>query len=101
MKKVELQEGVMTIGQWCFSGCVKLSKVILPSTLTRLVDPFDGCYILKDVYVKAIAPPVLDSYAFGDTDLNQLSIWVPRESVEAYKNSGWSRYKDNIKAYDF
>lgn len=101
LKKVELQEGVMTIGQWCFSGCVKLSKVILPSTLTRLVDPFDGCYILKDVYVKAIAPPVLDSYAFRDTDLNQLSIWVPRESVEAYKNSGWSRYKDNIKAYDF
>ncbi len=101
LKKVELQEGVMTIGQWCFRGCVKLSKVILPSTLTRLVDPFDGCYILKDVYVKAIAPPVLDSYAFRDTDLNQLSIWVPRESVEAYKNSGWSRYKDNIKAYDF
>lgn len=101
LKKVELQEGVMTIGQRCFNRCVKLSKVILPSTLTRLIDPFDGCYLLKDVYVKAMVPPFLGSYAFRDTDLNQLSIWVPRESVEAYKNSGWGRYKDNIKAYDF
>ena len=78
LKKVELQEGVMTVGQWCFNGCEKLSKVILPSTLTRLVDPFDGCYLLKDVYVKAIVPPVLDSYQFRDADLNQLSIWVPK-----------------------
>ncbi len=101
LKKVELQEGVMTVGQWCFNGCEKLSKVILPSTITQLIDPFDGCYLLKDVYVKAIVPPVLDSYQFRDANLNQLTIWVPRESVDAYKNSGWCRYKDNIKAYDF
>ena len=101
LKKVELQEGVTIVGDRCFEGCEKLSKVILPSTLTRLVDPFDGCYLLKDVYVKAIVPPVLDSYQFRDADLNQLSIWVPRESVDAYKKSGWIRYKDNIKAYDY
>lgn len=101
LKKVELQEGVTIVGDRCFVGCEKLSKVILPSTLTRLIDPFDGCYLLKDVYVKAIVPPVLDSYQFRDADLNQLSIWVPRESVDAYKKSGWLRYKDNIKAYDY
>lgn len=101
LKKVELQEGVTIVGDRCFEGCEKLSKVILPSTLTRLIDPFDGCYLLKDVYVKAIVPPVLDSYQFRDADLNQLSIWVPRESVDAYKKSGWLRYKDNIKAYDY
>ena len=101
LKKVELQEGVTIVGGSCFEGCEILSKVILPSTLTRLIDPFDRCYLLKDVYVKAIVPPVLDSYAFRDADLNQLSIWVPRESVDAYKKSGWLRYKDNIKAYDY
>ena len=101
LKKVELQEGVTKVDNRCFEGCVKLSKVILPSTLTRLIEPFDGCYLLKDVYVKAMVPPFLDSYPFRDADLNQLSIWVPRESVDAYKNSGWSIYKDNIKAYDF
>ena len=101
LKKVELQEGVTIVGGSCFEGCEILSKVILPSTLTRLIDPFGRCYLLKDVYVKAIVPPVLDSYAFRDADLNQLSIWVPRESVDAYKKSGWLRYKDNIKAYDY
>lgn len=101
LKKVELQEGVTIVGDRCFERCEKLSKVILPSTLTQLNDPFSECYLLKDVYVKAIVPPVLDPYAFRDADLNLLSIWVPRESVDAYKKSGWIRYKDNIKAYDY
>ncbi len=48
-----------------------------------------------------MVPPIVDSNAFVHADLNQLSIWVPRASVDAYKNSDWGRYKDNIKAYDF
>ncbi len=101
LKKVEFQEGYTTGGGYCFLNCGKLSKVILPSTITRLVNLFPGCYILKDVYVKAMVPPIVDSNAFVHADLNQLSIWVPRASVDAYKNSDWGRYKDNIKAYDF
>lgn len=101
LKKVELQEGVTEIGQGCFRACKKLSKVILPNTIKDLgFESFDGCYMLVDVYVKAKKPPYV--YAFRDADLNQLSIWVPRESVDAYKKTPvWGKYKDNIKGYDF
>lgn len=104
LKKVELLEGVTNVSQWCFMACDNLSKVILPSSLKEIAsEPFDGCILLKDVYVKAIVPPVLDyrySNLFSDVNLNQLSIWVPKESVDAYKEK-WSTYKDNIKGYDF
>lgn len=100
LKKVEFQEGITKVGGYCFLYCVKLSKVILPSTITELGYIFPQCYSLKDVYVKAMIPPVLSSDVFGSVNLNQLSIWVPRESVEAYKEK-WSTYKDNIKGYDF
>ena len=100
MKKVEFQEGITKVDGYCFLYCVKLSKVILPSTITELGYIFPQCYSLKDVYVKAMIPPVLSSDVFGSVNLNQLSIWVPRESVEAYKEK-WSTYKDNIKGYDF
>lgn len=56
--------------------------------------------MLNSRYVKAMIPPVLSSDVFGSVNLNQLSIWVPRASVEAYKEK-WSTYKDNIKGYDF
>ena len=68
--------------------------------LQNLVIYSPQCYSLKDVYVKAMIPPVLSSDVFGSVNLNQLSIWVPRASVEAYKEK-WSTYKDNIKGYDF
>lgn len=100
LKKVEFQEGITKVDGYCFLYCVKLSKVILPSTITELGYIFPQCYSLKDVYVKAMIPPVLSSDVFGSVNLNQLSIWVPRESVEAYKEK-WSTYKDNIKGYDF
>lgn len=100
LKKVEFQEGITKVDGYCFLYCVKLSKVILPSTITELGYIFPQCYSLKDVYVKAMIPPVLSSDVFGSVNLNQLSIWVPRESVEAYKEK-WNTYKDNIKGYDF
>ena len=102
LKKVELQEGVTDIVGDYFYYCSSLSKIILPSTLKRLdFVSFEGCILLKDVYSKAKVPPVMDSSSLENADLNQLSIWVPRESVDAYKSSGWGKYKDNIKGYDF
>ena|GEM_PF-2990484 len=79
--------------------------ISLPSSLKSLDDstPFSDCNLLKDVYIKVIDPSKIDTYGsdpFEDCDKNLLSIWVPMESVEAYKEK-WNTYKDNIKGYDF
>ena len=61
---------------------------------------FGGCDFLTDLYIKAINPPKgID--IFGRNSHNTgMNIWVPRASVDAYKEK-WAKFKDNIKAYDF
>ena len=63
------------------------------------------CSSLTSVYCKAITPPVAVLYggweAF-DNNASGRTIYVPMESVEAYKSaSGWSDYADAIIGYNF
>ena len=101
LTKVIFQEGIISVPWACFVKCQVLSEIILPSTIKRICNSaFEGCLILKNLYVKAIEPPFIEYGAFEGRTSTNLSIWVPRASVDAYKEK-WSAYKDNIKAYDF
>ena len=101
LTKVTLLEGITNIKDGTFVDCTKLRTIYLPSTINSINDnSLTGCYSLKDVYIKVVSPFDLSPNTFKDCDRNLLSIWVPRASVEAYKEK-WSAYKDNIKAYDF
>ena len=101
LTKVIFQEGIISVPWACFVKCHVLSEIILPSTIKRICNSaFEGCLILKNLYVKAIEPPFIEYGAFEGRTSTNLSIWVPRASVDAYKEK-WSAYKDNIKAYDF
>ena len=101
LTKVTLLEGITNIKDGTFVGCTKLRTIYLPSTINSINDnSLTECYSLKDVYIKVVSPFDLSPNTFKDCDRNLLSIWVPRASVEAYKEK-WSAYKDNIKAYDF
>lgn len=101
LTKVTLLEGITNIKDGTFVGCTKLRTIYFPSTINSINDnSLTECYSLKDVYIKEVSPFDLSPNTFKDCDRNLLSIWVPRASVEAYKEK-WSAYKDNIKAYDF
>lgn len=98
---VEVEEGVSSLPWHCFYGCTALSIVSLPSSITAISDSvFDDCPMLENLYLKAVLPPTLYDGIF---DANtSVTIWVPRTSVDAYKSAkGWSKYKDNIKGYDY
>ena len=100
LKKAEFQEGITKVSVNCFLDCSKLSVLILPGSLKEIdTNSFDGCYMLKDVYIKATNPMYLGSL-FADSDKSILSVYVPIESVDAYRVRN-SEFKDNIKGYDF
>lgn len=89
---------VLSLG--CFSDCPLLSTVWLPNSVNKICElVFDGCPVLRDLYLKANIPPEIHPHDVfgGNTGMN---IWVPRASVDAYKEK-WAKFKDNIKAYDF
>ena len=96
--EVVIEEGCTRVDIDVFYYCKHLKTVSFPSTLQTIYCVFYDCIALSDLYIGAITPPYLSKGAF---DKNKgLNIWVPRASVEAYKEK-WSAYKDNIKGYDF
>lgn len=96
-------EGLETIGDYAFGHCNSLTDITLPSTVTSIGQwAFVNCTGLTSVTIEATTPPTLGDWAFyneyGTEQLN-ITIYVPAESVEAYKAaSGWSTYANRIFA---
>lgn len=98
---VDIQGGVSSLPLLCFGKCPLLSTVRLPNTINKINDSvFDGCPALSNLYIKANIPPEIRNVYYVGWPTENMSIWVPRASVDAYKEK-WVQLKDNIKAYDF
>ena len=104
MSVVSIPEGYTNVDSQAFSNCENLSIVNLPSTINSIGSHAFGygSNNLKSVYIKAIMPPNLSDPkdTFTISLREDLCIYVPRASVDAYK-SKWSDYKDYIQGYDF
>ena len=101
--EVIIGEGVTTIGYAAFSGCNQIASVTIPESVNSIdSSAFSGCKQLSSVYCKTTTPPSLGgSYIFYNNAADRL-IYVPIESVEAYKSAErWSEYADAIVGYNF
>ena len=99
---IEIPNGVTTIKSFAFKDCGKMTSALIGKSITTINSrAFYRCNQLNKVYCKAVTPPVLGSYVFSYNSSDR-KIYVPSESVEAYKNSeNWSDYASDIIGYDF
>ena len=108
LTSITISDSVTTIVWSAFFGCSSLTSVTIPDGVTEIgYWAFYYCSSLTSVYCKATTPPaVILSYgstwhAF-DYNASGRKIYVPMESVEAYKSaSGWNEYADAIVGYNF
>ena len=111
VESVVISDGVSVISDNAFSSCSSLKTVVIGTGIVMIGEgAFQGNEKLTELYVKATVPPTLPSRAlhlYGGTVngnftylMPNLSIYVPNESVEAYRTN-WKEYKDLIIGYDF
>lgn len=98
LKSVNIPNGVTVIENFTFRYCSSLTEVAIPNSVTSIYrEAFYSCSSLTAITVLATTPPTLESDVFAGT--NNCPIYVPAESVNAYKAAtNWSRYANRIQA---
>ena len=96
---VTISEGIKEICPEMFAYCTSLTEITLPASIEN-INIFDYKSSIVAVYCKATTPPSFSR--FYSAKLDDLKIYVPTSSVNAYKAArGWSTYADKIVGYDF
>lgn len=111
---INFPEGLELIDYVSFRYCVSLESIFLPSTLKEIgLWAFTEMASLKEVQCKAAVPPTVDSSfgkltdkegVRGKVDVGSFNasglsatLYVPEESVDAYKESAWGTFFKEIK----
>lgn len=95
---IEIPNSVKSIGFRAFfmSGLITID---IPDSVISIGEAaFSECLALNTIICRSINPPLLHISAF-EYSTNIANIFVPAESVDAYKTAeGWSTYADKITA---
>ena len=88
---IHLPDNLTSIGERAFRGCSSLTEIHLPASLTWIGEyAFSGYSSLTKVTCHALVPPTLNYISTIE------NLYVPAESIQAYKNSSWTYYFENI-----
>ena len=90
---VAIPNSVEIIGKYAFSQCRALRSVNIPSRVTTIESyAFSYCKSLTSVTSEIVEPLSLPSDVFFKASVANATLYVPAESVEAYKNA--DQWKD-------
>jgi hypothetical protein len=96
LSKVTLPNSITTLNNYAFINASSLPMINVHSVTTIGNKVFSGCSNLKTFIVENTTPPTLGTNVFDYTP-SDLSIYVPDQSVQAYREaSGWSAYANQI-----
>lgn len=88
LKSLTIGNGVETIGSYAFSGCSSMETFTVGSGVKSIgADAFSDCTSLTSLTTQAIEPPTCGDQALDDIDKWNCKLYVPDESIDAYKEA--------------
>ena len=96
LTSISLPLSITEIQKEAFQGCKKLQSILLPENVSILgKDAFSRCSSLKSVYSESPAPPNMNNGMAFPEMLNQVTIYVKRNSLQNYKEANyWAEIND-------
>lgn len=94
-------DNVQRLGNYTFDNCTSLTSVVIGDKITDIGKRcFRNCTSLNSITVNAVSPPIIAASFFGSFDnTNNCPIYVPAESVDAYKAANnWRSIASRIQA---
>ena len=96
LNDLTISEGVEYINTNAFNYCDVLSSATLPSTVKKIGNTVFWTSGVRSVTLLATTPPEITYNSFMWSSGNYMTIYVPAESVDAYKAAPvWSEYYTN------
>ena len=94
--------GVKTIKNYAFAWCTGATMARIPSTVTSLgTYVFSNCTGLTSVYINmSTAPTITVGDMFQSVTVGNTYLYVPYDKGTAYKNAGWTGFKDYNHNHD-
>lgn len=89
LTSVTMSKGVTRIGYEAFYNCSSLTTITIPEGVTNIGDgAFYNCTALTEVTCKAtVVPNSTNSFSEDGTMPSEVKLYVPAESLDAYKTS--------------
>lgn len=94
LESVKIPNTVTSIKHRAFQNCRNLESIIIPSSVNSIgISAFSGYKALKDIYCQAVNVPETHSSAFDNSPIENMTLYVPGESMNAYKTTApWSGF---------
>ena len=99
IKNLLIPDGVAEIKQWAFVETLSFTGIDIPGTVMVIGEgAFGGCVNLTSVICRALTPAngtnmFMFADGSGDVIYQQATLYVPNESLEAYRaHSEWGRF---------
>lgn len=102
LSSVIIPEGVSSIGNSAFEFCTGLTSVSIPKSMKTIgTEAFRGCSNLSTVICYAETPPSLGSYVFLASPQSIATLYVPSNTVKAYKSAQqWKDFRNILPIED-
>ena len=98
-KNTTIPNSVTSIGDLAFSNCFDLTSITIPNSVTSIGNrAFSYCSGLTSITFKGNTPPKFGGDVFYNVS-NSILVYVPANSIEAYKNVLGGLGLTNIKAF--